>query len=290
MAAFTLQTIAQALRAQIVCGAREDTVEITSASMARPGLALMGRFDGLDTALAQLYGPEELAFLFSVPKAEGERRVKNALAGGVPFTLAAGCDKAPHSLRDGALAQGVALLTTLDGSDEAQLRYTDFAGRALAQRASLHGVLMDIGGIGVLMRGEAGIGKSETALKLIRRGHRLVADDAVEVKVIGTHALIGAAPESIRHLMGIRGIGLIDIREIYGESAVRDSMPIHLSVQITSRRMDVYYERIGLEQVESDLFGVTLPEITVPVWPGRDLAEIVEVAVMSHSTGYKYMR
>ena len=157
-------------------------------------------------------------------------------------------------------------------------RLTSYLSSALAPRITRHGVLVDVYGAGVFLMGESGIGKSETALELIKRGHRLVADDAVEIKKVAENRLIGEAPELIRHFMEIRGIGIIDIKAMYGVGAVINNKPLDIVIYMENWDNNKEYDRLGLVEEYIEILGVKLPKIVLPVRPGRNLAIIVEVA------------
>lgn len=152
----------------------------------------------------------------------------------------------------------------------------------LAPRVTRHGVLVEVYGEGVLMLGESRVGKSEAAVELLKRGHRLVADDAVEIKRVSSISLIGSAPEIIRHFIEIRGIGIVDVRKIFGMGAVKDSEKIDLIINIEQWNKEKSYDRLGLENHETEILGISVPSLTVPVRPGRNLAVIVEVAAMNN--------
>ena len=152
----------------------------------------------------------------------------------------------------------------------------------LAPRITRHGVLVEIYGEGVLIFGESGVGKSETAIELIKRGHRLIADDAVEIKQMGVNQLVGNAPELIRHYMELRGIGVVDVRRLFGVSSIKDSANIDLVINLEPWRDGAVYDRLGLEELHTDILGINVPSVTIPVKPGRNLAVIIEVAAMNN--------
>jgi HPr kinase/phosphorylase len=143
-------------------------------------------------------------------------------------------------------------------------------------------VLVEIYGEGVLLLGESGVGKSETAIELVKRGHRLIADDAVEIKKISDNSLIGTAPEMIRYYVELRGIGVVDVRRLYGMGAIKQTQKLDLIINLEAWRDDVAYDRLGIENQYMTIMGVDIPSLTVPVKPGRNLAIIVEVAAMNH--------
>ena len=161
-------------------------------------------------------------------------------------------------------------------------RLIDKLHRYLAPRITRHGVLVEVYGEGVLITGESGMGKSETALELVKRGHRLIADDAVEIKIIGRDSLVGTAPEMIRYYMELRGIGVINVRHIYGVGAVKPESSIDLVVHLEPWDDKKAYDRLGIINETENILGVELPKVTIPVMPGRNLAVIMELAAMNN--------
>ena len=160
---------------------------------------------------------------------------------------------------------------------------------SLAPRITMHGVLVEIYGEGVLILGDSGVGKSETAIELVKRGHRLIADDAVEIKRVSDRTLVGTAPEIIRHFIELRGIGIVDVRRIFGMGAIKDTERIDLIINLEPWVEGKMYDRLGLDNQYTDILGLSIPSLTVPVRPGRNLAVIIEVAAMNHrhkSMGY----
>ena len=158
---------------------------------------------------------------------------------------------------------------------------TDYLKGTLTPRITRHGVLLDVYGEGVLLMGESGVGKSETAIELIKRGHRLISDDAVEIRHIGTR-LVGTAPDLIRHYMELRGIGVVDVQQLFGMSAVREDMEINLVVNLEQWNEGAFYDRLGTNDEHTTILDMDVPAITIPVKPGRNLAVIVEVAAMNN--------
>jgi HPr kinase/phosphorylase len=152
----------------------------------------------------------------------------------------------------------------------------------LAPRVSMHGVLVEVYGEGILILGESGVGKSETALELVKRGHRLIADDIVEIRRVSDKTLLAAAPENIRHFIEIRGIGILDVKNLYGMGAIKTQENINLVIKLELWDKSKNYERLGLDDQYTDILGISVPSLVIPVRPGRNLAIIVEVAAMNH--------
>ena len=157
-----------------------------------------------------------------------------------------------------------------------------FLNVELAPRVTRHGVLVEVYGEGLLILGESGVGKSETAIELVKRGHRLIADDAVEIRRVSSRSLVGSAPENIRHFIELRGIGIINARRIFGIGAVNLTSKIDLVINLEQWQSEKVYDRMGLEDQTSDILGINVPSVTIPVKPGRNLAVIIEVAAMNN--------
>jgi HPr kinase/phosphorylase len=153
---------------------------------------------------------------------------------------------------------------------------------SLSQRVTMHGVLVEVYGEGILMLGDSGVGKSETAIELVKRGHRLVADDAVDIKRVSAKALVGSAPEMIRYFVELRGIGIVDVRRLFGMGAVKMTERIDLIINLETWVQGKMYDRLGLEEQTTNILGLEIPSITIPVKPGRNLAIILEIAAMNN--------
>src|SRR5690554_6812817 len=184
----------------------------------------------------------------------------------------------PKYIVDCAVKYNCPLLRSHKATTILMNKLVNYLDSELAPRITRHGVLLDVYGVGILLMGESGIGKSETALELIKRGHRLVADDAVEIKKVAEHRLIGESPELIKHFMELRGIGIIDIKAMYGVGAVINNKPLDLAIQLEFWDSNKEYDRLGLVDEYTEILGAKVPKIVVPVRPGRNLAIIVEVA------------
>lgn len=189
--------------------------------------------------------------------------------------------EAPEVMRQAAGHHQVPLLATVDSTSNLMAAIFSILNVELAPRITRHGVLMEIYGEGVLLLGESGVGKSETAVELIVRGHRLIADDAVEIRRVSSKSLVGSSPENIRHFMELRGIGVINARRIFGMSAVKITEKIDMIIQLEQWDNSKFYDRLGTENEYMEILGIRVPSITIPVKPGRNLAVIIEVATMN---------
>ena len=257
-----------------------DEKLLTTSQIHRPGLQLDGFYTYFDPERIQILGGMELEFL--APYSSDVRKIKYAdlLSRGIPaIIISSNRDPGPELL-EVAQEFDVSVLTTPRDSSQITTDVIRVVGLELAPRITRHGVLMEVYGVGVLILGESGIGKSETAIELIKRGHRLVAYDAVEIKATDFDKLMGAAPELIKYYVELRGIGIIDVRRTFGVGAVKSFQDIALVIKLEQWKEGQVYDRLGLNEQYEEILGVKLMSYTVPVKPGRSTAVIVEVAAM----------
>lgn len=248
----------------------------------KTGLALAGFDTSLQAGRLLVFGESEVRYLAALDRLARVDVIRRVFDRGVPCVLITKRQTAPHDLAIEAEQRDVPLLVTSLPTPQAIAKITTLLDDRLAPRANFHGVLLDILGLGVLIIGESGIGKSECALELIGRGHRLVADDAVEVRRRAESVIIGTCPALTRHHMEIRGIGLINVRDLFGVSSTRASKRVELVVQFERWDETREYERLGLDETFFDVLGVPISTVQMPVAPGRNLAILVEVAVRNH--------
>ena len=271
---FELEVLRGAENYQDVLIQRED--------VNRPGLQLVGFFDYFDAKRMQLLGRVESTYLEQISSEERCKCFDAFLAHDIPaLVITRGMEPFPELMEmaekyDRTILRTQETTTAFMGALILALR------NYLAPRITRHGVLVEVYGEGVLLLGESGVGKSETAIELVKRGHRLVADDAVEIKRVGVKRLVGSAPELIRHYIELRGIGVVDVQQLFGMSAVREDQDIDLVVNLEQWNDETMYDRLGLEQLYTVILDVKVPALTVPVKPGRNLAIIVEVAAMNN--------
>lgn len=266
-----------------------DKKKVTTSDLSRPDFEMTGYFAYYPQRRLQLFGLTETAFAKGLTGEERAVVIRRMCQEETPaFVISSGLS-APAELITEASNAGIPVL----GSDLPTTRLssvlTDYLHSQLAERRSMHGVLVDVYGLGVLITGDSGVGKSETALELIKRGHRLIADDRVDVYQRDENTIVGQAPAILKHLMEIRGIGIIDVMNLFGAGAVRQDTPISLIVHLENWRPDRNYDRIGSEEATQQIFDVPVPKITIPVKVGRNLAIIIEVAAMNFrakSMGY----
>ncbi|HOX46678.1 MAG TPA: HPr(Ser) kinase/phosphatase [Myxococcota bacterium] len=273
-----LEQIGFDLQLELVAGASGLSRSVSHPRAQRPGLALAGQPGGLGAGRLQVLGPEELGFLGSLPAADRLERLGALLAAGPAGVVVAGGSAPPEGLTEEAERRGVPLLVSSLPADQFEDRLAEALEEQLGPSRSMHGVLVDVMGVGVMILGKSGIGKSECALDLVMRGHRLVADDVIIVRRRGGNQVFGSCSPLLMHHMEIRGLGIINIKDLYGVSAVRERKKIELVVELTEWRAEEEYDRLGLDDRSYDLLGVPTPHLIIPVRPGRYTTSLVEVA------------
>jgi HPr kinase/phosphorylase len=266
------------LTIELLAGSRGLDRRITNPYIQKTGLALAGYHEYLQAGRILIFGESEIRYLESLEQAIRRDALAQSLSTQVPCVLVTGGMAVPRDLIAEAERAGVPLLATPIGTATAIGKLTALLEDRLAAREVIHGVLLDILGLGVLIVGDSGIGKSECALDLVVRGHRLVADDAVEIRRRAASIVIGTCPELTRHHMEVRGLGLINIRDLFGVASTRNSKRVELVVQLERWDPDREYDRLGLDDAFFELLGLRIPLIRMPVAPGRNLAILVEVA------------
>lgn len=258
------------------------SIRITVEDVSRPGLQLAGYLDHFEPIRLQVMGNVEASYLQKLSSAERAITFDRFFSYKFPALLIArNIQPDPECLRM-AEKHNVTLLRSKEATSTIVSDIITYLKSALAPRITRHGVLMEVYGEGLLLIGESGIGKSEAAVELLKRGHRLIADDAVEIKKIAENSLIGTAPELIRNYIELRGIGIINVANLFGMGAVKAENQINLVVNIVPWNTQEVYDRLGLEDQYMDILGVKIPMNTIPITPGRNLAVILEVAAMNN--------
>lgn len=248
----------------------------------RPGLQMVGFFDYFDNSRIQIMGKVEFTYLEQLKVEERVQRVEMLMSQKIPaLIITRGLQIFPEML-ELAEKYNVPLLRSETGTSAFMSALIAFLNVQLAPRRTRHGVLVEVYGEGILILGESGVGKSETAIELVKRGHRLVADDAVEIKRVSDKTLVGSSPEIIRHFVELRGIGIIDVKEIFGIGAVKDTESIDMIIHLEPWEDGKQYDRLGMVDEFTNIMGINVPSLTIPVKLGRNLAVIVEVAAMNN--------
>ena len=278
----SLKNMVETFNMEILHKGRDfDNTVVTISDVNRPALQLVGFYDYFDDKRLQILGRGEMQFLERMTEAERTRVFNKLLSYPFPAMNVARDMEAPSELVQMANKHDRTLLRSTESTVDVTSKLIDYLNRAMAPQIARHGVLMNIYGQGVLILGDSGIGKSETAIELLKRGHRLVADDAVEIRRI-SNSLFGTAPEIIRHYIEIRGVGVIDVQQLFGMGAVQFDTEIDLVIQLEQWVDGKFYDRLGLGEEKYEMLGVELPIVTIPVRPGRNLAGIVEIATMKN--------
>ena len=265
-----------------VLHAGRGIITLTNISVDRPGLRLAGFYSMFDAQRIMLIGQTEHEYMRSFsPEERVERVGKLFECGQIPCVVFARDLPVPPEMMEFARKTGTPVFRTGKMTTVIMAELYGYLSRLLAPKTTVHGVLMDVFGAGILLTGESGVGKSETAMELIKRGHRLVADDSVLIKQVETE-LIGTAPERIRYFMELRGIGIINVKNMYGSGSVLTEKEIELVMELEHWKRDKEYDRIGGEGGYEEILGIQVPKLTVPVSPGRNLAILIEVAARNY--------
>lgn len=255
----------------------------------RPGLELAGFFDYFTPDRVQVLGRTELSFLQELPKELLTERLDKFCSYDIPCIVVTRGLEPPQELIDLSQKNQIPLLATDYSTTSFVSRLTDYLEGEFAPEVTKHGVLVEVYGVGVFIKGDSGIGKSESALDLVKRGHRLVADDAVIIRRFMRGALVGRSPKISKHYMELRGLGIINVRTLFGAGAVREEQSIDLIAELEKWDDTKNYDRLGIQDDTEEILKVTVPKVTIPVRPGRNLAMVMEVAAMNYrlkSTGY----
>jgi HPr kinase/phosphorylase len=256
--------------------------KITSAEINRPALQLTGYFEHFDEDRIEIIGKVEHTYVQQLSEAEKRARYDAFLSYGIPCVIFCRNLEPDPIFLSVAVANNVPVLGTGRSTTEFTAELTYVLGEQLAPCITIHGVLVDVYGEGVLITGESGIGKSEAALELIRRGHRLVTDDVVEIRKINEHTLMGTSPEVTRHFIELRGVGIIDVKTLYGVECVKERQAIDLVIKLEDWKKDANYDRLGLEEEYTEYLGNKVVCHSLPIRPGRNLAVICETAAVNH--------
>lgn len=256
--------------------------KIICADVNRPGFALAGFFDCFDHKRIQLFGKAEHQYISLLSSKERVYKLEQLAAHDPPAIIVTSSLSIFPELLEVAEKYGVPLFRTAETTSNIQAAIISYLNVVLAPRITRHGVLVEVYGEGILILGDSGIGKSETAIELVKRGHRLIADDAVELKRVSAKTIVGSAPEIIRHFIELRGIGIVDVRRVFGIGAVKDTEKIDMIIKLEHWDKEKFYDRLGFDTEKTDILGINISTTTIPVCPGRNLAVIIEVAAMNN--------
>ena len=257
-------------------------INIYSYDVNRPGLQLGGFYEYFDNTRIQILGKSEYAFMENRSQEERRSSFETLFSQKPPAVVVTRDLEIFPEMDEFAKKYGVALLRSHESTSAFMAKLIAFLNLNLAPRITRHGVLIEIYGEGVLILGDSGVGKSETAIELVKRGHRLVADDAVEIRRTSNITLVGSSPDNIRHFLELRGIGIINVRQLFGMGAVKVTEKIDMVVELEPWNPEKVYDRMGMDNHYMSILGVKVPYLTIPVKPGRNLAVILEVAAMNN--------
>ena len=259
-----------------------EEIQVVTPEVNRPGLTLAGFYEVFEPDRIQLIGKAEARYLQSLGASTRRVMLQNLVDAGPVAILYTTNLEVDQALIERAQARNVPVLRTEAKTSHIMAALISSLNTYLAPRITRHGGFVEVYGEGILLLGDSGVGKSETAIELVKRGHRLIADDAVEIKRVSDKTLVGSAPEIIRHSVELRGIGIIDVRRIFGMGAVKETEKINLVIQLENWVEGKVYDRLGMEEEKINILGIEIPCITVPVRPGRNLAIILEIAAMNN--------
>ncbi len=257
-------------------------IDVTMQEVIRPGFILTGYDDYFDAGRVQFLGLTEIEYLRSLSDEVRAQRLDFYLSHKPVVCIVTRSLEMPKEFLPLAEKYGVPVLSTKDSTSACMSAIISFLGVQLAPRITRHGVLVEVYGEGVLILGDSGVGKSETALELIKRGHRLIADDAVEIRKVSSRTLVGSAPDNIRHFIEVRGVGIINAQRIFGMGSVKLTEKIDMVIQLEPWDSEKAYERLGLDEKYTEILGIDVPSHVVPVHPGRNLSVIIEAAAMNN--------
>lgn len=279
----TVRDLLENARLRLVYGDEEMLdKEIKTSDLSRPGLEMTGYFDYYTPERIQLMGMKEWSYLLKMTSHNRHQVLLKMFQEETPVVIVARDLEIPEEMIWAAKEKKLAILTSHVPTSRLSGEVSAYLDSRLAPRTSIHGVLMDIYGMGVLIQGDSGIGKSETGLELVKRGHRLVADDRVDIYAKDESTLWGEPAEILRHLLEIRGVGIIDIMSLYGASAVKDSSQVQLAVYLENYDTSKEFDRLGNNAEEFEVSGVSIPRIRIPVKTGRNISVVIEAAAMNY--------
>nr|WGD82289.1 HPr(Ser) kinase/phosphatase [Bacillus subtilis] len=282
MAKVRTKDVMEQFNLELISGEEGINRPITMSDLSRPGIEIAGYFTYYPRERVQLLGKTELSFFEQLPEEEKKQRMDSLCTDVTPAIILSRDMPIPQELIDASEKNGVLpVLRSPLKTTRLSSRLTNFLESRLAPTTAIHGVLVDIYGVGVLITGKSGVGKSETALELVKRGHRLVADDCVEIRQEDQDTLVGNAPELIEHLLEIRGLGIINVMTLFGAGAVRSNKRITIVMNLELWEQGKQYDRLGLEEETMKIIDTEITKLTIPVRPGRNLAVIIEVAAMN---------
>lgn len=285
----TVRSLAEALEMKVFSGKAYLDREIGTSDLSRPGLELTGYFNYYPSERVQLFGRNETSYMSKMTSDERLLIMRRMAREDTPVFVFARGLQPEYEVIQAAEENGIPVIGSKTKTTQLSSNITDYLQRQLAERTSMHGVLVDVYGLGILIMGPSGVGKSETALELVKSGHRLVADDRVDLYQSDDRTIIGEPPAILQNMMEIRGLGIIDVMTLYGAGAVRQEHELNMIIYLKPWHPGDKFDRLGSDPEMIDILGVPIPRITLPVQTGRNISNIVEVAAINfraRSMGY----
>ena len=259
-----------------------ENIMVTCSRVNRPGLQMVGFYDHYEQARLQIIGIVEHLYLEQLTKEERYQRLEAFFRSKPVGVIVTSSIQLGDYTEELAAQYSVPLLRTSSRTSEFMAALIAYLNVQLGPRITRHGVLVEVYGEGVLLLGDSGVGKSETAIELLKRGHRLIADDAVEITKVSASTLVGRAPEIIRHYVELRGVGIVDVRRLFGMGSVKNSEKIDLVINLEPWQEGKMYDRLGLDEQRTEILGIEVPSIVIPVSHGRNISVVIEVAAMNN--------
>ena len=280
--AVSITEVMKEFRLKLISNVNLDEHKIVCSEINRPGLAMIGFYDFFDKDRIQIFGKAEISYANHMTSEERKKTFDLLAKKKIPAVVVTRGQKIPSELIDSCNKYKIPLFLTQTPTSRFSAALISYLNVELAPRITRHGVLVEVYGEGILILGESGVGKSETAIELVKRGHRLVADDAVEIKRVSDKTLVGSSPDIIRHFIELRGIGIVDVRRIFGMGSIKETEKIDLVINLEVWNEKKYYDRLGLVTEYAEILDIEVPCLNIPVRPGRNLAVVIEVAAMNN--------
>ena len=278
MEKITVKDIVKRFSFEVLTGEDQLHRELKQSKVRRPGLEFMGMFDFITPEYIHILGKNEINYLYTLDEEECKVRIDHIISYDPPCIIITSQQKEPNGLVQYCLENGIPVLRTNDSTSEVSAKLDAFVIKAMAQEISIHGVCVNVSGMGILLRGKSGVGKSETAHTLIGRGHRLIADDIVVLKKLSPQTLLGSHNEKNKEFLALRSIGLLNVVRLYGRSAFQEETRIALDIELTKWESNALNNELELETKFKDYMGVQIPHIQIQLQPGRDVAGLIEAA------------
>ena len=282
MSDLTIEEFSSDLGLEIIYEGSNSSLDITNSDINRPGLQLYGFYEYFDQDRVQIIGKAEWSYLTSLSKEKREEKIETFFSYYFPCLIIAWNLEVFDELLESAKKHDRTIFRTSLHTTTIMNRIIGYLDNKLAPTIRIHGTLVEVYGIGIFISGTSGVGKSEIALELVNRGHRLIADDLVEIKQLEGENLIGSAPEILRHFIEIRGIGILDVKSLYGVGAVKNNVAISMVIELERWEENKYYERLGIDTQYTKIIDVSIPKVIIPVRPGRNLSIIIETAARNY--------